>query len=75
MWFGEQDVAMRDFVERADGTSQGRPTFVSHNLAFDRQWINWYCHYFVGRNPFGFSAQRIGDLYAGLKGDPGMASE
>ena len=73
--FGEPDVAMRGFVEWVEGTSQGRPTFVSDNLAYDWQWINWYCHYFVGRNPFGFSGRRIGDLYAGLKGNAGMSSD
>jgi DNA polymerase III epsilon subunit-like protein len=43
-----------------------RLTFVSDNPAFDWQFINYYFHRFVGRNPFGYSARRIGDLYAGL---------
>jgi hypothetical protein len=46
--------------------SNGRPTFVSDNLAYDWQFINYYFHYFTGSNPFGFSGRRIGDLYAGL---------
>jgi len=41
-------------------------TFISDNPAFDWQWINYYFHRYVGRNPFGFSARRIGDLYCGL---------
>ncbi len=73
--FGEPDVAMRAFVEWVEGSSEGRPVFASDNLAYDWQWINWYCHYFVGRNPFGFSGRRIGDLYAGLQGDAGKASD
>lgn len=48
--------------------------FVSDNPAFDWQFINYYLHRFVGRNPFGFSARRIGDLYAGWKGDARQAS-
>jgi hypothetical protein len=53
----------------------GRPTFVSDNPAFDWQFINFYLHKFVGNNPFGFSARRIGDLYSGWKGDARMASD
>lgn len=47
----------------------GRHTFWSDNPAFDWQWINWLMHCFVGDNPFGFSARRIGDFYAGLERD------
>ncbi len=36
---------------------------------FDWQFINYYFHLFLGRNPFGHSARRIGDFYAGLVGD------
>lgn len=55
--------------------SQGRPVFVSDNPAFDWQWINYYMHHFLGRNCFGFSARRIGDLYAGFKGRASAATE
>lgn len=41
-------------------------TFVSDNPAFDWQFINYYFHEFLGSNPFGFSARRIGDFYSGL---------
>lgn len=43
--------------------------FVSDNPAFDFQWINYVFHHTLGRNPFGHSARRIGDFYAGLIGD------
>ena len=46
-----------------------RPIFWSDNPAFDWQWINWLMHTYEGRNPFGFSARRIGDLYAGCNGN------
>jgi len=49
--------------------SKGHPIFISDNLAFDYQWINYYFHFFTGKNPFGFSGRRIGDLYAGMKMD------
>ena len=42
-----------------------RCVFWSDNPAFDWQWINWLFHSNSLRNPFGFSARRIGDLYAG----------
>lgn len=44
-------------------------TFWSDNPAFDWQWINWLFHNHDLTNPFGFSARRIGDLYAGLSKD------
>ena len=36
---------------------------------------NYYFHRFAGRNPFGFSGRRIGDLYAGLVKDASKATE
>lgn len=48
---------------------QERLTFISDNPAYDWQWINFYFHKHLGKNPFGFSARRIGDFYAGLVGD------
>lgn len=47
----------------------GRPIFVSDNPAYDWQFINFYFHTFLGENPFGWSARRISDFYAGLMGD------
>lgn len=49
--------------------SKGRPVFVSDNPAYDWQWINFYFWKHFGRNPFGHSARRIGDFYAGLMND------
>ncbi len=42
------------------------PIMVSDNPAYDFQWINYGFHHALGRNPFGHSARRIGDFYAGL---------
>ena len=69
-----QDV-MRDFAKWILNNSVGKPTFISDNPAFDWQWINYYFHTFLGKNPFGFSARRIGDLYCGMKMDAGLNSE
>jgi hypothetical protein len=54
---------------------KGRPTFWSDNPAFDWQWINWLFHSNEINNPFGHSARRIGDLYAGLNNDLYMQSK
>lgn len=48
----------------------GRPVVWSDNPAFDWQFLNYYCHRFLGDNPFGHSARRIGDYFAGLQRDP-----
>jgi hypothetical protein len=40
-----------------------------HNCAFDWQFINYYFHRYLGRNPFGYSGRRIGDMYCGMMKD------
>lgn len=37
--------------------------------------MNWYSHYYTGKNPFGFSGRRISDLYCGMKMNSGLNSE
>jgi hypothetical protein len=53
----------------------GYPIFVSDNPAYDWQWINYWFWKTCGGNPFGHSARRIGDYYAGLVGDFRAASK
>jgi hypothetical protein len=67
--FDDPADVMRRFAEWLRATSNGRPIFISDNLAFDWQWINYYFHFFLGENPFGFSGRRIGDLYCGMVKD------
>lgn len=73
--FPDPRTEMLRFEQWLAEKSSGRPVFISDNPAFDWQWINYYFHVFVGRNPFGFSARRIGDLYCGMKLDAGLNSE
>ena len=68
-------VAMTKFEAWLRTYSVGKPTLVSDNPAFDWQWINHYFHGYIGRNPFGFSARRIGDIYCGLRRDMGVNQE
>lgn len=55
--------------------SSGRPIFISDNVAYDWQWINYYFHRYSGSNPFGFSGRRIGDLYSGFMRDATKSSD
>lgn len=78
----EQHLAMDDpketmlkFKAWLESVSKGRPIFISDNLAFDWQWINYYFHTYVGDNPFGFSGRRIGDIYSGMKRNIRKGSE
>lgn len=65
--FDEPERVMTDFTKWIKENSKGKPIFISDNLAYDWQWINWYFHWFTDGNPFGFSGRRIGDLYCGMK--------
>lgn len=73
--FDDPKEVMENFSDWIAQNSVGKPTFISDNLAFDWQWINFYFHYFIGRNPFGHSGRRIGDLYCGMKMNTGLNSE
>ena len=52
-----------------ENCKSSRPVFVSDNPAYDWQWINYHFWEYFGENPFGHSARRISDFYAGLVGD------
>lgn len=62
-----------NWIIKVSGTS--RPIFISDNPAFDFQWINDGFWKYIGYNPFGHSARRIGDFYAGLVNDFRAASK
>ena len=69
VFYGE-DCSEKTFTEFNDWIKEnnikGRPTFISDNPAYDWQWINFYFWKYQGSNPFGHSARRIGDYWAGL---------
>jgi len=60
---------MVQFAKWIAENSNGRPFFISDNNGFDWQFINWYFHHFVGKNPFGFSSTNLGSLYKGMQKD------
>jgi hypothetical protein len=67
--FEDPKKVMEEFDQWIKANSVGLPIFISDNPAFDWQWINYYFHTYLGKNPFGFSGRRIGDLYCGLVKD------
>jgi len=73
--FDDPKIVMENFEKWILEVSVGKPTFISDNPAFDWQWINFYFHKYLGRNPFGFSARRIGDLYCGMMNDAGKNAD
>ncbi len=60
---------MRLFDEWVKKVTPGRAIFVSDNNGYDWQWINFYFDKYRIPNPFGHSSRRIGDFYAGVKGN------
>ena len=67
-FFGKS-LTMWYFLRFLRENCKTRPIFVSDNPAADWQWINYWFHHALGMNPFGWSARRIGDYYAGIKGN------
>src|SRR5262245_34007573 len=62
-------TVMSDFARWLEGLGKGRPIFISDNPAYDYQWINAAFDICGMANPFGHSARRIGDFWAGLRRD------
>jgi Exonuclease len=67
--FEEPASVMDEFGNWLASECKGRMMFVSDNNGFDWQFINWYFHHFLGKNPFGFSSTNLGSLYKGLAKD------
>lgn len=58
---------MAAFARWLENLGKERPIFVSDNPAYDFQWINTAFDSSGMENPFGHSARRIGDFWAGLQ--------
>ena len=61
------DEVMADFAHWLEALGKERPIFVSDNPAYDFQWINAAFDAAGMENPFGHSARRLGDFWAGLQ--------
>jgi hypothetical protein len=67
--FDDPREAMLGFDAWLKVNARERVLFISDNNGFDWQFVNWYFHHFLGRNPFGFSSTNLGSLYKGLVKD------
>lgn len=67
--FDDPQEVMENFEKWLKDNSKGRPILISDNNGYDASWINWYFLTYLGKNPFGWSSRRIGDLYCGMKKD------
>lgn len=67
--FDDPKEVMALFAEWLNQNSVGRPILISDNNGYDSSWVNWYFHVYYGKNPFGWSSRRIGDLYCGMVKD------
>ena len=45
--FDDPKKVMEQFAAWIKENSKGKPVFISDNLAFDWQWINYYFHFFL----------------------------
>lgn len=67
--FEPPEAVMARFAEWLAMRSKGQPRFVSDNNGFDWQFVNWYFHHFLQKNPFGHSSTNLGSLYKGVVKD------
>jgi hypothetical protein len=67
--FDDPKQVMQQFADWIGQVSGGRPMFISDNNGFDWQFVNWYFHHFLGKNPFGHSSTNLGSLYKGVVRD------
>jgi hypothetical protein len=65
----DRDVALALSAWLREHCGRSQPVFVSDNPAFDWQWIAGLFDRADLDNPFGHSARRIGDFWAGLQRD------
>lgn len=69
MSFDDPREVMQQLSDWIGANSRGRPQFISDNNGFDWQFVNWYFHHFLGKNPFGHSSTNLGSLYKGIVKD------
>lgn len=67
--FDDPKTVMEQFHDWLKTNCKGRMLFISDNNGFDWQFVNWYFHHFLGKNPFGHSSTNLGSLYKGMQRD------
>lgn len=64
--FNDPLLIMKSFAEWLNIEAGSHPFFLSDNNGFDWQFVNWYFHHFLGKNPFGHNSGNLLSLYQGL---------
>lgn len=67
--FDNPKLVMNEFEKWIRTNTKGQPILISDNNGYDASWINWYFLTYLGRNPFGWSSRRIGDMFCGFFND------
>ena len=67
--FEDPKTIMQQLADWIRSVSTGQAMFISDNTGFDWQFVNWYFHHFLGKNPFGHSSSNLGSLYKGVVKD------
>ena len=67
--FEDPREVMIKFADWIKSNSKDMPMFISDNNGFDWQFINYYFHHFLEKNPFGYSSTNLGSLYKGMVKD------
>ncbi len=67
--FQKPEVTMLKFNEWLRSLGNGNNVLYSDNNQYDGMFMNYYCHVYLGMNPFGFSSRRIADLICGFEKD------
>jgi hypothetical protein len=58
---------MANFADWLKEHTKNKPILISDNNGYDASWINYYFLVYYGKNPFGWSSRRIGDLFCGAE--------
>ncbi|HET7143978.1 MAG TPA: exonuclease domain-containing protein [Anaerolineales bacterium] len=67
--FDDPHEVMENFSKWISTHCRNQPIFISDNNGFDWQFINYYFHRFLKKNPFGHSSTNLGSLYKGVVKD------
>lgn len=69
--FEDPETVMKEFSKWlvSNAKPNERIRFFADNNGFDWGFVNWYMHHFTGGNPFGFSSERINNLWHGMQKD------
>lgn len=70
--FDDPKEVMSRFNDWLEINRKNSLVFISDNNGFDWQFINYYFHHFLGKNPFGHSSMNLGSLYKGLVKDASL---